>query len=221
MHTNDEMFPCGSPTFGRNLQDRIESGNGWRARLLRRTDLQGDVASPTRHDRHAGDQRVAATRRGRRRLHLHRPRDDDQFGTAPGKITVTNLPTYNNTQIPYPGNGVIYVKASGSCPLYSALYPSYSSKDPLPKPQPPNVSGCGDASISGTYDSDLTIATQNDLMVTGDVVRDSGGDAMLGLIADGFVRVEHDTDGFALSAPPTIPHATTWPRATAGSTRRS
>ena len=53
-----------------------------------------------------------------------------KFGTAPGKITVTNLPTYNNTQMAYPSNGVIYVKASGSCPLYSALYPSYSLVDP-------------------------------------------------------------------------------------------
>ena len=63
----------------------------------------------------------------------------------------------------------------------------------------------GVAMVSGTYDTDLTIATQNDLVVTGDVVRDSAGDAMLGLIADGFVRVEHDTNGFSLSTPPNDP----------------
>ena len=57
------------------------------------------------------------------------------FGTAPGKITVTNLPTYNNTQMAYPSNGVIYVKASGSCPLYSALYPSYSPDSSSPSTQ--------------------------------------------------------------------------------------
>jgi hypothetical protein len=28
---------------------------------------------------------------------------------------------------------------------------------------------------------------------------------MLGLIADGFVRVEHDTNGFSLSTPPNDP----------------
>ena len=31
MHTNDELLACGTPTFGRNAQDRIESGNGWRS----------------------------------------------------------------------------------------------------------------------------------------------------------------------------------------------
>jgi len=31
MHTNDELLTCGTPTFGRNAQDRIESGNGYRS----------------------------------------------------------------------------------------------------------------------------------------------------------------------------------------------
>jgi Tfp pilus assembly protein PilX len=205
LHTNDELLACGSPTFGRNTQDRIESGNGWRSGgCSGAPTFQGTLIPDSSTIGMPATNASLATVAAAGGYTFTGP-TTIKFGTAPGKITVTNLPTYNNTQMAYPSNGVIYVKASGSCPLYSALYPSYSSKDPLPKPQPPNVSGCGDASISGTYDSDLTIATQNDIEVTGDVLRDPGGDAMLGLIADGFVRVEHDTNGFALSTPPNDP----------------
>jgi hypothetical protein len=205
LHTNDELLACGSPTFGRNAQDRIESGNGWRSGGCSGVPtFQGTLIPDSSTIGMPATNASLATVAAAGGYTFTGP-TTIKFGTAPGKITVTNLPTYNNTQMAYPSNGVIYVKASGSCPLYSALYPSYSSKDPLPAPQPPNVSGCGDASISGTYDTDLTIATQNDLEVTGDVLRDPGGDAMLGLIADGFVRVEHDTNGFALSTPPNDP----------------
>ena len=200
MHTNDELLACGTPTFGRNAQDRIESGNGWRSGGCSGVpNFQGTLIPDSSTIGMPATNASLATVAAAGGYTFTGP-TTIKFGTAPGKITVTNLPTYNNTQMAYPSNGVIYVKASGSCPLYSALYPSYS-----PVSGAPNVSGCGDAMISGTYDTDLTIATQNDLIVTGDVKRDPGGDAMLGLIADGFVRVEHDTNGFSLSTPPNDP----------------
>ena len=200
MHTNDELLACGTPTFGRNAQDRIESGNGWRSGGCSGVpNFQGTLIPDSSTIGMPATNASLATVAAAGGYTFTGP-TTIKFGTAPGKITVTNLPTYNNTQMAYPSNGVIYVKASGSCPLYSALYPSYSSSSGAP-----NVSGCGDAKISGTYDTDLTIATQNDLIVTGDVLRDPSGDAMLGLIADGFVRVEHDTNGFSLSTPPNDP----------------
>ena len=38
----------------------------------------------------------------------------------------------------------------------------------------------------------LTIATENDIIVNGDIKHADTDDVMLGLIADGFVRVRHD-----------------------------
>ena len=77
LHTNDELLACGTPTFGRNAQDRIESGNGWRSGWLQwLADLPGHAHPRLEHDRHAGHQRLAGHGGGRRRLHLHRPHDD-------------------------------------------------------------------------------------------------------------------------------------------------
>ena len=123
---------CGTPTFGRNAQDRIESGNGWRSGGCSGVpNFQGTLIPDLGHDRHAGHQRLAG-HGGAAGGYTFTGPTTITFGTAPGKITVTNLPTYNNTQMAYPSNGVIYVKASGSCPLYSALYPSYSSRTRCP-----------------------------------------------------------------------------------------
>jgi type II secretory pathway pseudopilin PulG len=196
LHTNDELLICGKPTFGRNSQDRIESGNGWRGSSscsgnspnIQGTLLAGNtIGLPATN---ASLQSVAAqgglTFSGRTTI---------QFGTAPGKITVTNNNLNPKTQsFSYPGNGVIYVANSGTCPAYSALHPSYSAtSDPLR----PDTTNCGDALIKGSYDTSLTIATANDIVVTGDVLEASGSDTLLGLIADNFVRVEHDSSNLA------------------------
>jgi Tfp pilus assembly protein PilX len=198
LHTNDELLACGTPTFGRNAQDRIESGNGWRSGGCSGVpNFQGTLIPDSSTIGMPATNASLATVAAAGGYTFTGP-TTITLGTAPGKITV------NGTQMAYPTNGVIYVKASGSCPLYSALYPSFSTAAP-PAVQPPNVSGCGDALISGTYDTDLTIATQNDIVVTADVKRDPSGDAMLGLIADGFVRIEHNTKNFSLSTPPSDP----------------
>ena len=49
--------------------------------------------------------------------------------------------------------------------------------------------GCGDVYVHGTYSQSLTIASEKDVIVDGDITRN--GDALLGLIANNFVRVYH------------------------------
>jgi Tfp pilus assembly protein PilX len=213
MHTNDEPLTCGTPTFGRNAQDRIESGNGYRAGCTGTPNFQGTLVPDSATIGMPATNATLATVAAAGGYTFNGP-TTIAFGTAPGKISVTNAAAgYTNQSLSYPGNGVIYVATSGSCAAYSALRPSYSSRETPPFPTTPsafpplpNVSGCGDALISGTYDTDVTVATQNDIISTGNVVRNSGGDAMLGLIADGFVRVEHDTNNFTLSTPPGDPN---------------
>ena len=132
MHTNDELLACGTPTFGRNAQDRIESGNGWRSGGCSGVpNFQGTLIPDSSTIGMPATNASLATVAAAGGYTFTGP-TTIRFGTAPGKITVTNLPTYNNTQMAYPSNGVIYVKASGSCPLYSALYPSYSLEVPQP-----------------------------------------------------------------------------------------
>lgn len=54
-------------------------------------------------------------------------------------------------------------------------------------------SSCGNAWVSGTYNSDLTIGADNDVIVENDLIRGNDG-VLLGLIANNFVRVYHPVD---------------------------
>ena len=63
--------------------------------------------------------------------------------------------------------------------------------------------GCGNVYVNGTYTGQLTIAAENDIIINGNLCRTSctspSGEALLGLIANNFVRVYHpcssDTNG--------------------------
>jgi hypothetical protein len=173
LHTNDELLLCAHPTFGRNLQDRIEVSGpapGWRANSgcgVTGANFLGEwaPASPV----------------------LTLPPSDSSLKTVAdpayqftGRTTIrlsgTSM-TVNGTSMPLPPNGVVYVK-NGTCGQ------AYKPLDPYNAP-----AGCADVYVSGTYANDLTIATEKDIIVDGDVKR--SGDKMLGLIANNFVRVYH------------------------------
>ena len=71
--------------------------------------------------------------------------------------------------------------------------------------------------VSGTTTTSLTIATENDIIVNGDIKHADSDDVMLGLIANGFVRVRHNVPGTAAPTATTTPPA----RSTVRSTRPS
>jgi len=48
---------------------------------------------------------------------------------------------------------------------------------------------CGDLAVSGTYGKSVTIAAENDIIITADLKRAPGSDALLGLIGNGFIRI--------------------------------
>lgn len=50
--------------------------------------------------------------------------------------------------------------------------------------------GCGDVAVKGTYAGRLTIAAENDVIITGNLER-AEHDAMVGLIGNGFIRLYH------------------------------
>ena len=176
LHTNDEMYLCGSPTFGRNLQDQVESGRSWRASCTGASPnfkgtFRQNWATIGMPATNASLKTIAGS------SYTFSGRTTIQLGTPVGKMTV------NGTVMNYPTDGVVYVQNSGACPTYNPVGVPYTGT---------TTAQCGDAYVSGTYDTSLTIATQNDIVVNGDILRDSASDVELGLIADGFVRVRHN-----------------------------
>jgi Tfp pilus assembly protein PilX len=86
-----------------------------------------------------------------------------------------------------PSNGVIYVAdGTGTCVAYSPFGTDYSTTD---------NAGCGDATVSGTYNASLTIGTQGDTIINGSLTTSLSSTDLLGLIADNFVRVAHPVSG--------------------------
>lgn len=178
-HTNDEIFACPGATFGRNSQDQIEvsaPSPGWRT--------CGGSGSPN----WTGTLRTSSPL-------LTAPPSDSLLKTivAPayrftGKTTIVlngaNM-TVNGVSMALPSNGVIYVQ-NGLCGQGYIPYAPYT-----------NAVGCGDVWLKGTYSSSLTIASEKDIIINGNVTHTN--DALLGLIADNFVRVYHPTTGTGAS----------------------
>ena len=90
----------------------------------------------------------------------------------------------------FPANGVIYV-AEGVGTLYSPFgpLPSYAGD-----------TECGNVYVHGEYKKSLTIAAQNDVVINGNITTPTSEgkpstNAMLGLIANNFVRIYHPLTG--------------------------
>jgi hypothetical protein len=196
MHTNDEFLMCNGFTAGRadRPDDRIESGRYWRpcdGSATTKPNVQGtfvrdapSVKLPPTDKSLATVAQPTFTFEGKTTIVM----------LTSGKIRITNAGRNGGAAADYtpPSNGVIYVKngSTGSCAPYDPRNPyvqATGAHDAAYGVSP----ACGDAWVSGTYTKDLTIATENDLVVNGDVIKADDSDARLGLIADGFVRVWH------------------------------
>jgi Tfp pilus assembly protein PilX len=176
LHTNDYLAICGTPSFGRSSSDTIEVGSppqGWDGRcggdspnFVGRYVTSAPILTPPPTNANLATIAGAAN-------------------TYTGQTTITLSGT--NTTItssagtvtkPIPASGVIYVK-NGTCSTgYSPFNVTY-----------PATSGCGTVKVSGSYSGQLTIAAENDILITGDVTHTGNG--LLGLIANNFVRIYH------------------------------
>jgi len=106
-----------------------------------------------------------------------------------GGGTLTNKPLSGAGA---PPNGVIYVQTD------PAVVPTGCGYDRFQRYG--NDKACGDVAVSGTYSSNVTVASENDIVVNGDIMQKAGSDAMLGLVATGFIRVYHPIAGITSSA---------------------
>lgn len=203
LHSNDSLLICGSPTFGRaDHQDRITvlgATPGWQD------------ACPTSAPKFKTP--LVAVPKG-----LDMPASNDELlkiadpayvytGTTtitfppdkPGQMEVTNTKRgYAKTLVPVPPNGVVYVDNDSQLPC---------TQPPPTRTNYPLSDGCGNLNVSGTYSTSLTLAAANDIIIrpptdsdSADLLRAAGSDAVMGLVANNFVRVYHPVTSFDSSA---------------------
>ena len=201
-HTNDEsILTCDSPTFGRvSKSDNFEvagaspgytkvCGSGSPTFNGPRIVPASTLQMPDSNDKLATYAGASWTYTGQTCLTFRNDNTVDvQSGqnwplNSPNQITCTG--TKVNRPLVGPGsppNGVIFIENGASC---SGTYQKYQHYT--------NTAGCGDVAISGTYTQSLTIGARNDIIVNANLVH--GNDAMMGLIAENFVRVYHPMTG--------------------------
>jgi hypothetical protein len=180
-HTNDTMRVCGAPTFGRS-----RNGNGLPPDYVDFYAWRGDPnCSGNAAD--TGDNTV----RSDAKLEIIKPPTTNEAlkqEVAPGyvfsgvttiQLQGTTMSVNGGAPIPLPDNGVLAVENSGYCPAFDPAKPY------------PSPAGCGDVFLQGTYAKNLTITADRDIVVSGDVLAATGSNALLGLIATNFVRVQH------------------------------
>jgi Tfp pilus assembly protein PilX len=207
MHTQDHVGICGRPIFGRSETDRIEFGNGGIASGEGySSESCGEPANPEFKGTHIAPSKVLAITPppGDEELqHIVEPAYEfkglTEIVLEESTMTIKSEYVYNSTtgklepkkivkNVGFPPNGVIYV--AGSCSLYSPFGPSpgYNSAEMV---------SCGDVYVNGKYTSSLTVAAQNDVIINGNITTEVSGEgvptsnAMLGLVANNFVRVAH------------------------------
>jgi hypothetical protein len=110
------------------------------------------------------------------------------------------FPTTAEVTIPFPTNGVIYVQNIPAASADENFTPDCTDQGlgyPIAADIAPAGSySCrnGDAFVEGTYDGRLTIASDNNVILTWDVVRaddSTTSDDVLGLVANQFVELYH------------------------------
>jgi hypothetical protein len=87
---------------------------------------------------------------------------------------------------PLPPNGVIYVDNNGTCSMQAPRQIDYNRS---------GEQNCAILIVRGTYPKSMTLGSEVDILIDGDLEADEDGGPVLGLIAQRFVRVKHDVDG--------------------------
>ncbi|MDA0166448.1 hypothetical protein OM076_39655 [Solirubrobacter ginsenosidimutans] len=236
LHTNDEnLYICSTPTFGRTLNkdgtprptktDTVEVSGGGTGHIATppppppaqapnppcqdsptiNTALPGGFKTKSQKlalpDSNAALESIALNSSSRyaglTRIRLR--------GTV---MDITKADGSTVTGAAWPTSGVVYVANNGPC---EGEIPTAADYDESPT--------CGNVYVSGTYSQSLTIAAANDIIVAptssdktdANLTQSGSNDAMLGLVANNFVRVQHRS---ARTGNPCTTDTTSWPAIT-------
>lgn len=194
IHSEDTVSICGEPVFGRGAQDTVEfrggsvaaSGCSNSASYLGTLIPKASVASiepPPSNNSLLAVVESAYHYTGKTTIVL----EGEKM-----KVTTTaeDGTTTTKENVSFPANGVIYV-SNGACSVsYTPYNPTYSEDG-----------RCGNVYVKGNYTGQLTIAAENDVVIDGSITTTVDGEgvpttnAVLGLIANNFVRVYHPLNG--------------------------
>lgn len=202
MYTMDQLLVSGSPTFGRNSSDKIESlapssicsGGSCGSAVINGTAIPNvsGVTAPSNNSGLLTD----ATNHGA----VFSGTTTISLGGANNTTaTVTNCPSTSSTgacttsTLDITQDPIIYVSNAAGCnpPAYTPFGASY------PKNTAGSFYGCaGDVYVSGKYSSSLTVAAANNIIINGSLLQNGStgaptGSSVLGLVANQFVRVMH------------------------------
>jgi len=210
MHTNDAFVICGTPTLGASAADPIEvSGppEGWfstkdvphsgssctGSKENFKGTLTANSAVLTPPPTNSELQAIAEEQfrfNGQIRICL-----DEESMTVMTYLTSNSCGSPSEVQYSgtIPANGVVYDE-SGECQgAYTPFDLSYEITEP--------PSQCGNVYLEGDYTGQLTIASANDIVITGDICLENcsneppmEGEGVLGLVANNFVRIYHPVE---------------------------
>lgn len=200
MHTEDESFlVCGSPTFGRNAADAVEVALAASPSSAFVPPVSGGCSASPNVD--------GTTVAPSKSLDLP-PDNQDLADVADVTLTGQSCITFNGTSVTFKegmnwnggidcdngsgsettaqlgANTVIFVrKGVGGCGKYEKV-----------QKYPGTNSGCGDVAVRGTYGANVTVGSDDDIVVVDDLQKATSGNQMMGLIANDYVRVYHPAD---------------------------
>jgi type II secretory pathway pseudopilin PulG len=198
IHSEDTVSICGEPIFGRGPSDKVEfrggstaAGGGCSnsAQYLGTLIAPANVASlepPPSNNSLLTDVEPAYHYEGKTTLVLEGEKMKVTYiegeGGSAREVVKEN--------VPFPANGLIYVSNKTCSVTYTPYNPTYSED-----------TGCGNVYVKGNYSGQLTIAAENDIVINGNITTAVNGEgvpmtnAVLGLIANNFVRVYHPLSG--------------------------
>jgi hypothetical protein len=187
LHTNDDILTCGDPVFGRNVNDRIEvvgpdpgiapNGGGCAGSPTMNGTFQFGAQTmqmPLTGQPLAARALPGYLYTGKTTIVLNGLNMDVTNPSVVGNLGVLNTPK----TMPLPPNGVIYAKQNSCAYSVAPIVADYLEP-----------AACANLYVKGTYASSLTIASQNDVIINGDITSSNG--AIAGIIADNFVRLYH------------------------------
>ena len=191
LHTEDQLAICGSPTFGRNSQDAIEvvapapgySNQG-------NTGCSNNPIFKGTYTAAANSIQPPPTNAQLKQIATSSYQWSGQTHITLNGSNMTVINGGKTTTVPFPSNGVVYVESTSCSTVYTPFNVTYSNSLGFPTY---GGSGCGTITVDGTYSSSLTLASDNDIVIDGNITH--SGNALLGLIAQNYVRVYHPCSG--------------------------
>ncbi len=183
VYTEDTASICSTPTFGRGPEDNIEfmggsvsggSGCTNSAKYLGTLVPEKEVVAVEPPPSNTSLKAIAGTKYTGKTIII----------LEGETMTVTNKGK-TEKGVAFPANGVIYVSNESCAKTYTPYNPSYTED-----------TACGNVYVSGKYTGSLTIGAENDIVINGNLTPplekgEPTTNAVLGLIANNFVRIYH------------------------------